>query len=194
MAISEYIKTCAKNVPGNRLTVYLNEISYASSLTVSNGEITALTVATAGVATGKFVRVQADIDSVNFTNEGAGQSNYNETQTLEMMFGKKTASLVDLKDDLADAVACGIMAIRVDNNGQAWLSGWNEATKGGKERPYNRLETNFTSGAAPTDEDGAKMTIRLIRQAGNDELPFAAALNASIVKGSATAGAFIKFS
>ena len=192
MAISEYIKTCAKNVPGNRLTVYLKEISYANSLTVSNGEITALTISNG--ATGKFVRVQADIDSANFTIEGAGQSNYSETQTLEMMFGKKTANLVDLKDDLIDAVACGVMAIRVDNNGQAWLSGWNEATKGGKERPFNRIEANFTSGAAPTDEDGGKYTIRLIRQAGYDELPFATALNASIVKGSATAGAFIKFS
>ena len=194
MAISEYIKTCAKNVPGNRLTVYLVEIAYANSLTVVAGEITALSVASAGGATGFFQRVQADIDSVSFVNEGAGQSNYNETQTLEMAFGKKTAALVDLKDDLVDAVACGIMAIRVDNNGQAWLSGWNEATKGGKERPYNRLETNFTSGAAPTDEDGGKMTIRLIRQAGHDELPFAAALNKPIIEGGATAALFIKFS
>lgn len=190
MPISEYIKTCAKNVPGNRLTVYLKEISKANSITVVSGEITALTLG----ATAKFQRVQADIDSVNFTNEGAGQSNYNETQTLEMVFGKKSTGLLTLKDSLADSVACGIMAIRVDNNGQAWLSGWNEATKGGKERPYNRLEANFSSGAAPTDEDGAKMTMRLIRQAGNDELPFATVLNSSILRGATAAAVFIKFS
>jgi len=190
--ISEYLKTCAKNVPGNRLTLYVNQIRRANSLTVTSGEITALSVIATG-ATGKFVRVQADIDSIKFMNEGGGESSFNETQTLEFLCGKKTKNLIDLKDDLIDAIPCGIMAIRVDNNGQAWRSGWDAANRDGKERPFNRLETSFDSGAAPDDEEGAKATFRLIRKSGYDELPFATALNASILKASATAGNFIKF-
>ena len=47
--ISEYLKSCAKNVPGNKATVYIQQVRYADSLTVSGtgGKITALTVASA---------------------------------------------------------------------------------------------------------------------------------------------------
>ena len=189
--ISEYLKECSKNVPGNRLTLYINQIRRANSLTVTSDEVAALTVTATG-ATGKFVRVQADIDSIKFMNEGGGESSYNETQTLEFICGKKTSELIGLKDDLIDGVPCGLMTIRVDNNGQAWLSGWDSATRDGKERPYNRLETSFDSGAAPDDEEGAKMTFRLIRKSGYDELPFDTTLNAAILAGNSTAAAFLK--
>ena len=193
--ISEYVKTCAKNVPGNGLTLYINTISRADALTVTNGEVTALTITrgTGGIATGKFRKVQADIDTIKFMNEGAGGASYTETQTLEFKCAKKSTNLVKLKEDLADNIPCGLMAIRVDNNGQAWLSGWQAADKGGKERPYSRLETSFDSGAAPDEEDQAAETFRLIRKAGYDELPFAAALNNAILKASATAQAFMAF-
>jgi len=195
--ISEYLKSCAKNVPGNKATVYIQQVRYADSLTVSGtgGKITALTVASADPlgATGFFVKVQADLDGVKFTNEGAGKTSYRETQALELMFAKKSPKLVDLKSELADSVPCGVMAIRIDGNGQAWLSGWNEATKDGKERPYNELASNFDSGASPADEDGNKLTLTLTRNAGYDELPFDAILNASILKGTGTAADFIAF-
>jgi len=190
--ISEYLKSCAKNVPGNKATVYINQIRRADSLTVTAGEVSALTVTATG-ATGKFVKVQADLDGVKFTNEGAGKTSYRETQALEMMFAKKSTTLVDLKADLADSIPCGVMAIRVDGNGQAWLSGWNEATKDGKERPYNELASNFDSGASPADEDGNKLTLTLTRNAGYDELPFNSLLNANILAGSGTAANFIDF-
>jgi len=192
--ISAYVKTCAKNVPGNRLTLYINQIRRANALTVTNGEITALTViATALIPTGRFRKIQADIDTIKFMNEGAGGASYTETQTLEFKCAKKSTNLVKLKEDLADSIPCGLMAIRIDNNGQAWLSGWQAADKGGKERPFSRLETSFDSGAAPDEEDQAAETFRLIRKAGYDELPFAAALNNAILKASATAQAFMAF-
>ena len=189
--ISEYVKTCAKNVPGNRLTLYINQIRRANALTITSGEVTALTVIATG-ATGRFKKIQADIDTIKFTNEGAGGASYMETQTLEFKCAKKSTNLMALKEDLADSIPCGLVAIRIDNNGQCWLSGWNAADKGGKERPYNRLETSFDSGAAPDEEDMNAETFRLIRKAGYDEVPFASALNALILKGSATAS-FIDF-
>jgi hypothetical protein len=192
--ISEYVKTCAKNVPGNRLTLYINQIRRANALTVTNGEITALTViATALIPTGRFRKIQADIDTIKFMNEGAGGASYTETQTLEFKCAKKSTNLVALKEDLADSIPCGLMAIRIDNNGQAWLSGWQAADKGGKERPFSRLETSFDSGAAPDEEDQAAETFRLIRKAGYDELPFAAALNSAILRGATAATGFIAF-
>jgi hypothetical protein len=193
--ISEYLKTCAKNVPGNRLTLYINQIRRANSLTVTGGEVTALTITrgTAGIPTGKFRKIQADIDTIKFMNEGAGGASYTETQTLEFKCAKKSTNLVKLKEELADSIPCGLMVIRVDNNGQAWLSGWQAADKGGKERPYSRLETSFDSGAAPDEEDQAAETFRLIRKAGYDELPFAAALNSAILRGATAATGFIAF-
>jgi hypothetical protein len=190
--ISAYLKSCAKNVPGNKATVYINQIRRADSLTVTDGEVSALTVTATG-ATGKFVKVQADLDGVKFTNEGSGKSSYRETQSLEMIFAKKSADLVALKDDLSDSVPCGVMVIRVDGNGQAWLSGWNEASKDGKIRPYNELTSNFDSGQSPADEDGNKLTLTLVRNAGYDELPFDTALNNSIINESSTAGDFIGY-
>lgn len=192
--ISEYLKTCAKNVPGNQATVYINQIRRADSLTVTSGEITALTVNATG-ATGKFVRVQANLDGVKWTNEGGGKTSYRESQSLEMVLSKKSADMVALKTDLADSIPCGIMVIRVDGNGQAWLSGWNEATKEGKLRPYNEMEHNFDSGAEPGEEEGNRMTITLKRNSGYDELPFNAAMSSQIVREVvASAGTFIKFS
>ena len=192
--ISEYLKTCAKNVPGNKATVYINQIRRADALTVTAGEITALTVTATG-GTGKFVRVQADLDGVKFTNEGSGKTTYRETQALEMILSKKSVDLVALKSDLADSMPCGVMAIRVDGNGQAWLSGWNEATKDGKDRPFSEMETSFDSGAEPGEEEGNRATITLRRNAGYDELPFNSALSSQIILQStgATAAAFIKF-
>jgi hypothetical protein len=187
--ISEYLKTCAKNVPGNKATVYINAIRRADSLTVTDGEVTALDVIATG-ATGKFVKVQADLDGVRFTNEGSGKNNYRETQALEMMLSRKTKNLVALKDDIANSLPCGLVVIRVDANGQAWLSGWNEEGKDGKDRPYNEMETNFDSGQSPADEDTARLTLTLRRNAGYDELPFNSTLNTHILKGTA---AFIKW-
>ncbi len=179
MAIAKYSKTCGKNVPGNSRLFFV-EAGKISSITVTSNEISAVTMSD----TTKFREFGADIDSIKFTIEGTGSASYSEVQKLEAKFSKKTTTLITAKNSLLDAVACGVAIIRVDNNGSAWLSGYTVKDK--NRRAYNKITTNFDTGAKPSDEGTAAYTITLEAEGFDDELPFDTSLNASIIGGSAT--------
>jgi len=179
MAIAKYSKTCGKNVPGNSRLFFV-EAANISSITVTSNEISAVTMSD----TAKFREFGADIDSIKFTIEGTGSASYSEVQKLEAKFSKKTTALITAKNSLLDAVACGVAIIRVDNNGSAWLSGYTVKDK--NRRAYNKITTNFDTGAKPSDEGTAAYTITLEAEGFDDELPFDTTLNASIIGGTAT--------
>jgi len=179
MAIAKYSKTCGKNVPGNS-RLFFTEAANIGSITVTSNEISAITISD----TTKFREFGADIDSIKFTIEGTGSASYSEVQKLEAKFSKKTTALITAKNSLLDAVACGVAIIRVDNNGSAWLSGYTVKDK--NRRAYNKITTNFDTGAKPSDEGTAAYTITLEAEGFDDELPFDTTLNASIIGGTAT--------
>jgi len=179
MAIAKYSKTCGKNVPGNS-RLFFTEAANIGSVTVTSNEISAITISD----TTKFREFGADIDSIKFTIEGTGSASYSEVQKLEAKFSKKTTALITAKNSLLDAVACGVAIIRVDNNGSAWLSGYTVKDK--NRRAYNKITTNFDTGAKPSDEGTAAYTITLEAEGFDDELPFDTTLNASIIGGTAT--------
>ena len=179
MAIAKYSKTCGKNVPGNSRLFFV-EAANISSITVTSNEISAITMSD----TTKFREFGADIDSIKFTIEGTGSASYSEVQKLEAKFSKKTTALITAKNSLLDAVACGVAIIRVDNNGNAWLSGYTVKDK--NRRAYNKITTNFDTGAKPSDEGTAAYTITLEAEGFDDELPFDTTLNTAIVGGTAT--------
>jgi len=179
MAIAKYSKTCGKNVPGNSRLFFV-EAANISSITVTSNEISAVTMAN----TTKFREFGADIDSIKFTIEGTGSASYSEVQKLEAKFSKKTTALITAKNSLLDAVACGVAIIRVDNNANAWLSGYTFKDK--NRRAYNKITTNFDTGAKPSDEGTAAYTITLEAEGFDDELPFDTTQNASIIGGTAT--------
>jgi len=179
MAIAKYSKTCGKNVPGNSRLFFV-EAGNISSITVTSNEISAVTMSD----TTKFREFGADIDSIKFTIEGTGSASYSEVQKLEAKFSKKTTALITAKNSLLDAVACGVAIIRVDNNGSAWLSGYTVKDK--NRRAYNKITTNFDTGAKPSDEGTAAYTITLEAEGFDDELPFDTTSNAAIVGGTAT--------
>ncbi len=179
MAIAKYSKTCGKNVPGNSRLFFV-EAANISSITVTSNEISAVTMSD----TAKFREFGADIDSIKFTIEGTGSASYSEVQKLEAKFSKKTTALITAKNSLLDAVACGVAIIRVDNNGSAWLSGYTFKDK--NRRAYNKITTNFDTGAKPSDEGTAAYTITLEAEGFDDELPFDTTLNTAIVGGTAT--------
>ena len=179
MAIAKYSKTCGKNVPGNS-RLFFTEAANISSITATSNEISAVTMSDAT----KFREFGADIDSIKFTIEGTGSASYSEVQKLEAKFSKKTTALITAKNSLLDAVACGVAIIRVDNNGNAWLSGYTVKDK--NRRAYNKITTNFDTGAKPSDEGTAAYTITLEAEGFDDELPFDTTLNASIIGGTAT--------
>ena len=179
MAIAKYSKTCGKNVPGNSRLFFV-EAGNISSITVTSNEISAVTMSD----TTKFREFGADIDSIKFTIEGTGSASYSEVQKLEAKFSKKTTALITAKNSLLDAVACGVAIIRVDNNANAWLSGYTFKDK--NRRAYNKITTNFDTGAKPSDEGTAAYTITLEAEGFDDELPFDTTLNTAIVGGTAT--------
>ena len=179
MAIAKYSKTCGKNVPGNSRLFFV-EAGNIGSITVTSNDISAITMSD----TTKFREFGADIDSIKFTIEGTGSASYSEVQKLEAKFSKKTTALITAKNSLLDAVACGVAIIRVDNNGKAWLSGYTVNDK--NRRAYNKITTNFDTGAKPSDEGTAAYTITLEAEGFDDELAFDTTLNASIIGGTAT--------
>ncbi len=183
MAIAKYSKTCGKNVPGNSRLFFV-EAANISSITVASNEISAVTMQVNGSDTAKFREFGADIDSIKFTIEGTGSASYSEVQKLEAKFSKKTTALITAKNSLLDAVACGVAIIRVDNNAKAWLSGYTFKDK--NRRAYNKITTNFDTGAKPSDEGTAAYTITLEAEGFDDELPFDTTQNASIIGGTAT--------
>ena len=181
MAIAKYSKTCGKNVPGNS-RLFFTEAANIGSITVTSNAISAITMN--GTPAVKFQEFGADIDSIKFTIEGTGSASYSEVQKLEAKFSKKTTGLITAKNSLLDAVACGVAIIRVDNNGSAWLSGYTLKDK--NRRAYNKITTNFDTGAKPSDEGTAAYTITLEAEGFDDELSFDTTLTGTIVGGTAT--------
>lgn len=186
MALSLYTKTCGKNTPGNYNKVFLANPGDITDLTLTTNAISALTVASP-----LFQAVQAEIDTVNFKVEGTGGQNYFTKQTLTMKFAKKTAALMAFLTNLTNAVSCGVIAIRVDGNGTAWLSGYDTAITAEVAdpiaRPYNQIKVTYDSGTKPSDAEGNMVTVELTRESEWDETPFDATLSAALVGGTATA-------
>jgi len=179
MALAVYTKACEKNVGGNS-AVYVAEVANVVSVTETAGEISAITM-----DTGKFFHeIQADLDSVVHTQEGAGtRSNIAYTHRVEMRFAKPSADLNTLRNELAAASACGILAIVTDGNGISWLVGYNSVDK--FSRPLYLETDSLNSGAEPSEEDVQAVTLALVGITGYVSLPFDATLGAGIVGGTA---------
>lgn len=179
MAIIAYARSCSRNTPGNS-KVFLTEIASMTSFTITSGEVSAVTPN----ATAQFHQYGADMDTIQMTSEGKGGATYNQTQNLIFKMSKKTKTLIAALDALRDAVPCGLLAIRQDNNGQCFLLGWSAAD--GNGRPFTQMTDTFDSGTKPDDEGANACTVTLTRMGGYDEIPFDATLTAAIVGGTAT--------
>ena len=180
MALDAYIKTCAKNVSGNLNKVYIAKASSLTTLTLTSGEISAITMAVA------FQKYEADIDSVQFKMEGQGSSNYFTTQTLSMKFAKKTKDLVLAIDNLAIDLPCGLVAIHVDSNGTAWLTGYDAGAVDPAARPINKMKVTYDSGLKPGDDAGNQVTLELMRESEFENFPFDSTLSATIIAATTT--------
>jgi hypothetical protein len=178
MAIGNYVKPCAKNISGNSKLFYA-ETPNITSITVTAGEVSAVTMS--GGTT--FHEFQADSESIQFTHSGVGSTSYAMTQTLIAKFAKKTTTLITAVDSLVDALPCGVTAIRKDNNGQAFLSGWSENLL--EEAAYKTIDNAYDSGTARADEDVQAYTVTLTANNDQDEIPFDSTLNAAIAAGTA---------
>lgn len=184
MAIAKYAKTCAKNVAGN-ISVFVAEAANITAVTITTGEVSAITGASG------FKEVEAELDSIAREQEAVGVANGNNlsiTHRIRMKFAKQSTALNTLRESLADASPCGMLAIVMDGNGQAWMIGYSasEGTKRGL-----RLATDTgSSGESPADEEGGAFEIVLESTSGYYDLPFDSTQNAAITAESA---AYIDF-
>jgi hypothetical protein len=185
MGIANYVKTCAKNVPGVQRLFY-TEVGNVSTVTIASGEITAVTMSSSK----KFHEFDAEIDTIEYSQEGKGGKNYFCTRKLEAGFSKLSKELFTAHSSLVDAVVCGIIPIWLDGNGAAFM-GWNDTEKA--RRPFNMIEDSFKTGKKPSDEDGNLFTITISGESGYNPTPFDSVLTASIVSEGTAATAFITF-
>ena len=180
MAIAVYSKACEKNTGGNA-RVFIAEAPNVSSVTVTAGEVTAITMAS-GTA---FYESQAEIDTVIRTEVAEGRrTNISYLHRVEMQFGKPSAALNTFRDSLAAASPCGMCAIVQDGNGNCWLVGYNETDFANRGLFLVQDDTN--SGALPSDEDGNVITVAIETTSGFIDLPFDATEKAAIIGDTAT--------
>lgn len=183
MGITAYSRTCAQSRPGNRSKFFLNPVSNIDDWTITDGEISALSVIEVETEAQNFTPILTKIDAVQFTSEGEGSSVYNEENSLIFMFRNPDKELRELHKELIEAVPCGIAGILVDNNKKAWLIGVNELD--GADRGLHRLQTSFDSGTEKTDEDGQMHTFTLSGDMSLPRIPFDETLTTAILDGTA---------
>jgi hypothetical protein len=177
MAIANYIKTCAKNVPGNKYQFFITEIANVTGITETSNEVSAVTMLG---GTAKFKRVNAEIDSIQFTSDGTYGTAGGETQNLILKLGNRSTALEVFLASLKDAAACGMAVIWGDNNGKYWLMGANATVKDGTTRPITKLATAFDSGLLITDEGSSAYTVTLTKLGAYAPVTFDSTLTAKI--------------
>jgi len=169
MAIATFARTCAKNVAGNS-QIWITEASNIASITITSGEAAAFTMDTGK----KFLEHQPEIDSLIRTQEGAGiGTNIAYTHKVDMKFAKLATGVNTMRDALADASPCGMVAVIKDGNGTYWLVGWNATDLG--NRGLELSQDNDTSGGALTDEEGGVNSIVLQTVSGYLDIPLSTA-------------------
>lgn len=189
MSISNFIKDCTKNIAGNQESLFVAPYPKVVGITLTDDEVSAIEMSPAVVdpvvPIGTFAYLESDLDSIQYTSDGTAARGYFSEQNLIAKFSKKSKALEKTVSELTDSATCGLVAIRVDGNGKAWISGIAPATAAGN-RPYMSVQDQFDSGEGIEDsEDGNRYTITMSRMSATKEYPFNAALTEDILDGSA---------
>lgn len=186
MAIAAYKACKGKNVPGNDPLLFLVETDKITSVTETSDQISAVTMETIETVDQKFKQVLADFDSVQYTSEGTFKTSGGETESLIARFSYPSTEMQLLKNEIKAAVACGVAAIFVDANRNAWCMGISAASKEGKSRPINQVVFAEDSGVLMTDEDMQQVTMTFSRLSGWGRVEFDDTLTSAIAGGTAT--------
>ena len=179
MALAAYKRNIAKAVSGN-LQLFVATAATASgsgaSVTLTSGEISAFTPGT-GL---KFLEIQGDIDSVQFTSDGkhmVSGSIYENKMIVKMTVGK--TDLKTLVDELAANIGAGLIFIRTDGNKKAFLSGYG-TDLADTDRSYRSFEYKYDSGVSPTEDGKQMVELTFSSKMVGAELPFNATLSGTI--------------
>lgn len=179
MALAKYNKSCAVNTPGNQ-NLFIAEVANITSITIASGEVTAIT----GSATGSFKEIGADLDTIQRIENATAKNSTVIDHQLIAKFSKGAKNLQTLRKSLADAMPCGVVAIVLDGNGQAWLCGWGSTNHG--TRPFRNMTDNFDTGLKPEDDSMNMATITLQGSSADYDIPLDSTLTAGVVAGTST--------
>lgn len=151
-----FTKACGSR-SGGLIRIYLaNEADVTSfTLNSSTGEYTAATM----VSGKTFYSFDFKQDSGERREAGAmNDGAFSVTHEIEMYIEDLTQDSRNKMQDIANASACGMIAIVEDANSRKWVVGYNE--RFGKERPLKLLTNEGTSGKAFTDTNGQTVTLQ----------------------------------
>lgn len=186
MALAKFHRQCSKNVTGN-MNLFVADAANVLFVTVTAGEVSDIVMAS-GTA---FQEIQADTNTLKrqIASARANKSFTNYTHGVVFSCSKPSTLLNVLNNALDDAQPCGIIAIVMDSNGQAWLVGWSQAD--GNKRPLFLEGNNLDTGDVP-GSDGNFHDYLL--QGINDEidLPSDATIN-TYISDSIAAGTDLTF-
>jgi hypothetical protein len=171
MALANFTKSCAKNVPGES-TLWLVESTSIASVTITTGEVTGLTFSGGGT----FKTIAIDQDSLERMEEGKGtkSGNIGYKHTIKFTVSLLGTALNVLREALEAASVCGLTCLIKDNNGTWWLVGYNASTTSSTaitDRPLKLITNNSKSGLTPNDENSAMAEIVLEAENGYMALP-----------------------
>lgn len=180
MAIVKYAYTCSKNSTGNKFLAF-TEVANITSITVTSGEVSAVTMS--GVTL--FQQIGFELDTLERKEISAVAKNQVAYEkTIDVTIAKPSKTNNTLIDALADAIACGVVAIVGDNNGVYWLVGWTATD--GDQRPLNMMGTNLESGKAMGEADKNVDKITISGKSAFKSLPFDSTLTTALNAGTST--------
>lgn len=171
MAWAKYKKTCGSNTPGIAfLAVAL--VSGVSAITVTSGEVSAVTGSTA------FKQITGDQDGVTFTDKRSKGKNAVWTKEIAALLGKPNTAQNTFITELETAIACGALAIVGDGNGEYWLCGYSVAE--GFNRFFDEMEVSVDPGKYG-EQNKNTTEIKMTMMNGYRALPFDATQKAAII-------------
>ena len=180
MAIANYVKTCAKNAAGAS-KIFIAEAGDASDMTVTSGEISAITMTTGTT----FHEIDCNADSIRRVEEENLSNNaLFINHKVELVIQKPSTTLNTLRASLHDALVCGAIVLVLDNNGEVWCVGWNDTTK--NNNPLTMVEGNVDSGNSPEEQEMQSWSPVLSGKSAYVDLPLDSTLTATVLDGSAT--------
>lgn len=144
--LSGYTRQCGRQ-SGGVATIGLIPVADISDITVTDGVITAITM-----ATGKyFKKYDSELDQAEYKFSGSEAS-------ILIRFNRNSAASSKAYNELVNAAPCGLAALVKMNNGEAPLIGYTEEFK--FERPITSIESDASSGKAITDPNYFDVTLK----------------------------------
>ncbi len=156
MALTAGLSRVCTARSGGLITLYLANVDDVTSFTVAGtGEYTAVTMVSGKV----FYKFEFQQDSGERKNDAKNTNGATAIEhSIEFYLENLNQTIRNRLQDVADASACGIIAIAKDANGIMWVEGYNE--KFTKERPLKLDSGAMATGKAFTDPNGTTVMIK----------------------------------